>query len=189
MKYQLLLLISSLTFFGCKNDKKYTNSSDKNLINIEKAGEPIQFVCDNFFDKGDYSSVCFVSSKMPIVKRDEIPVPSICIYRVGKRPNTSNDDFVSVNFQKITSTSLASPVFKGLKKDAKGIVTEINGLGDQAYITTYLTQDKYKEKDIVVLYKNLIITFHVIYEKTNSAPCSYDSSELQKFADIVIQNL
>ncbi len=181
-----------LVFFACFSLLGCESSSD----GLGDPDELLNFECDGFFESGDYSSVCFVEGMTPVFTQDP-PIESACIFRVGDRPDAAGDEIsVLVNKTNMVSVDIVIQVFAGLKQDAEedidATVTDISGVGDQAYIVDIendLGSFVILDKELHVRYRNLILSFSTGYDTVNQPSCSHTNSELEKFAKIVIENI
>ena len=185
MKHFILFItITTLLISSCGNDDPATSGSD----------EPVMFDCATFFDSGDYSSVCFVGNEDMLVEIDQVPSGTTCIAQLGVQPNTVND-YVTISFFETTVLpsiagvpSVAEGIFTSIKNSAVN-VTDVSDLGNQAFTT--MDDESYQtwvEKQLVVRFSNMILTFDTGYESADGPHCANDHEELIKLAKIILSN-
>lgn len=180
----LLLATCLFTFIlsSCGKDDPITSGSD----------EPVMYDCATLFDSGDYSSICFVGSEDMLVDVKE-GTGTTCIIELGLQPGTVNDYVTLAIFETAVVTSvpglpsISESVFLSIKNDAENANT-ISNLGNDAF-TSEDGDATYVDKELVVRYSNLILTFDTSYAKEYGPHCANDFDELIKLAKIVLGEL
>lgn len=184
MKNLILILTCFALFFSCKEEtsqsKTVKTESKNSSSKIEK------FDCDYFFKKGDYSSLCFTDSKLPE------NISRGCIFGFVLKGD-KHEQSLEIQFINKNSAMLAEMHFNLDKNNyKKGKTTNISNVGDAAFFDVHGTDLKSlsrSNKDLYVLYKNVVFVITAEYKTVLTEPCFYNNKEMIAFAKKIISNL
>lgn len=172
--YNTLLLISivSISFVSCKKE----DSSGDRTTNSDRTysiGD-----CGDFFSVGDYTNLCSISSGQPndsLIQGMQIGGTTTCIYSVKIAP--TYEIAITLNQSELSST--ANINFEQTKGTYTS-TTNVSGIGEKAFYTTESITDKL----LVVKARNIVIQIG-----TYSGHCAHSDSEMELFAQNIINNL
>jgi hypothetical protein len=185
-----LLLLCFVFIFSCKNDDAdNTNEAKTEKVTTKRIPN---YSCANFFTKGDYSSLCISSDKLPHNTTTEKTANEIhCTYLLTK-DSTPSRDAVKVSFMSFGDTEDASNFFIRRRENVKEGKTEFKVRDTDAYMETAASNNgKNNAKMITFTYRNIMISISIAYYKPwiKVMPCFYDDSELKKLAELVYDNI
>ena len=183
-----MIIICLAIIYGCK--EKIT-TADSNLSTTltktkKSSGKIENFECAAFFEKGEYSSMCFTDSKLPeYINRG-------CIFDFVTKGN-KQEQSIKIQFARKGSASLAEMSFNLTKSNyKKGKLKDISNIGDAAFFDIHGTDLKSlsrSNKDLHVLHENITFVLMAEYLTSKEAPCFYDDKEMIAFAENIISNM
>ena len=188
IKINILILLCFVLFFNCANEA--VDSESKSEVGEKEAkissSKIENFDCEMFFEKGNYSSICFVDSKLPKHNGGG------CIFNFQTNGDKQEED-LKIQFVPKGSELLAQMHFDLNKNNyKKGSIKVLSNLGDAAFFDVHTTDLKSlsrSNKDLHVRYKNITFVLFASYQSNRKAPCFYDDKELIAFAERIIENL
>ncbi|XMO85106.1 hypothetical protein AAFN75_09935 [Algibacter sp. AS12] len=189
MKNLIFTLICFTLLSNCKKDTSKSTTEKNGVItetNKKSYDKVIDFNCDTFFKKGDYSSLCFTDSKLPEYNSRG------CIYSFVTKGDKHKQD-IKIQFTNKKSAMLAEMHYN-LKKNnyKKGVISDVSNLGDAAFFDVHRTELKSlstSNKDLHIRYNNITFVIMVTYQSNTKMPCFYNDKDLIAFAKAIIKNL
>ncbi len=188
MKYIVIKLFCLAVVLGCENEKihKQTVNNDYQL-NLKNHSWRIEnFDCQSIFKKGDFSSICFIDSKLPTFTISD------CNYSLKLKENKHQQE-IKIKFIEKKSGLLAEvhlALFK--QNNSKGSITNNSKVGDEAFFDVYKTgvnTFSKNNKNLHVKHKNIFFSIMTNYQSNSKEPCFYDDKELNNLAKKIIDNL
>ena len=196
MKKTITILSILITLVSCKKDSTEDNSSSNTENNNTSIAEDY-YDCTNFFDSGDYSSLCNINTSIPNDTVIDISGSgTVCSYVIPPLDTTQVNS--GIYFLSLETSDQAISMFDNRKTQS-----DTNSINDTSKFHTnttisgydgYISEGRFANysKSVSVRYNNVIVTTSAVYYKDwfpLSAPCNYETPELISLMEVVLQNM
>ena len=183
MKRIFLPLVCCFFLFACEND----NPIEEGPL----TGNYDDFQCYDFFVKGDYSGLCFVSGDLPNDSLYDGSVnATLCSYFLGS-DTAPLDGRLGVSFIRFGDAAGAMNTFNIVREDLEGEIEDFKIGPTDAYVVEPPTNNENHGKFARFVYKSIMITIKVVYYEpwTPVIPCFWENEELKKLATEIHANM